>query len=157
MPSLTFNFGPYGIAEIDPSTLSAGNPVTAATIQSILAAAQGAWARNEQFFGWYSNGDTVLLPTSPIDGYVYSRSELTYAVAGFATPPPGVGFTAGQAALPTMGARGGAGQLLSLEGWFVDQTTGVVSLSTHYFATGGSETPTTDGILYVITHAQRNR
>jgi hypothetical protein len=33
-----------------------------------------------EFFGptTHANGDTIALPTSPIDGYVYSRSELQY-------------------------------------------------------------------------------
>ena len=156
--SLVYIHGPYSVTEEDLANFNAGNIPTQAQLQQVLSIAMGAAVRSENFNGgWYRNGDTVPVPTSPVDGYVYSRAELLYSLMGLCTMPPGGGFVVGQTAFPGTSARGGAGQLLSLQGWYVDQATGVVTLNTHYFVTGGAETPTADGVVQIMIHGIRNR
>jgi len=150
--SLTLGTQP-GFTEVADAVFTAGNPVTDTSMKQLNAAAKFAAVRNEQFYGYYRGGETVILPVSPADGYQYSRSELLYscslytslsaqgALNGTQTPPPG-------------GTTSGAGTLL----WFavkVDQATGLVSTTVAYYKTG--EQDTGDGIAFVVTHAQRSR
>jgi hypothetical protein len=109
--------------------------------------------RNEQFWGFYRNGETVELPTSPADGYNYSRSELLYSWSVYWTGSAPSALNGTQSA-PVGGATSGGGEILQAK-YYVDQTTGVVSTVTSYYNTGQHDT--NDGILMVIVHAQRNR
>jgi hypothetical protein len=155
MPSLILTSQP-GFTEVPDSAFDAGNPVTAADMKAMNAAAKFAAVRNEQFWGFYKNGETVQLPVSPADGYTYAREELLYTWAIFWTgAPPGAALN-GTHETPSRGATGGAGQLLQM-GFIVDQTTGVVTCDVSYYPTNGSQGDTNDGILLVITHAQRQR
>jgi hypothetical protein len=154
--------GQPGFTEIDPTTFNTGNAITQDVNGQLNTNTNFAAVRNEQFWGWYRNGDTIALPVSPEDGYKYARNELLYSIAGLSTMPISGSFTPGQQTLPTfgggpVGGRGAGGQILYLAPWDIDVTTGVVSLVTHYFVSGGMEGPTNDGALKVMVLAQRNR
>lgn len=156
--SLTLSSQP-GFTDIADGTFDAGNPVTAATAKSLNANPKFAAVRNEQFWGFYKHGETVQLPVSPADGYEYSRAELRYTWSVYWTGAAsgalnGVQYVAG--APPTRGSTSGGGQLLQM-GFHVHQDTGVVSCNVSYYATGGAQTDTNDGILMVMVHAQRDR
>jgi hypothetical protein len=68
-----------GFAEINNSLFYPGNPLPATAGAQLAKNIQEA-ALSPEFFGptLYAPGDTIPTPTSPIDGYVYSRAELTY-------------------------------------------------------------------------------
>ena len=68
-----------GFTEIADSTFDAGNAASDSALKAVNAAAKFGVVRNEQFYGYYANGETVALPVSPADGYAYSRSELRYS------------------------------------------------------------------------------
>lgn len=153
MATLTLGAQP-GFTEIADSTFDAGNAVSAATMKALNADAKFATVRQEIFEGYYHHGDTVILPTSAADGYTYARAELNYMWSIYATAPPS-SITAGQTTPPSLTTRGAAGQLLEIQGWVVDPTTGVVSLNTHYYVTNGAEGTTTDGVIKVTVIATR--
>ena len=150
--SLTLTSQP-GFTELADSTFDAGNPVTDSAMKSLNDAAKFSAVRNEQFYGYYSSGQTVVLPVSPADGYAYSREELLYSWSIYSVSSP-TGFPAGTETPPTTGSPSGQGTLLGLGAW-VDQTTGLVTCITSYYKT--SQAVTSDGVLCVITHAQRQR
>jgi hypothetical protein len=151
--SLTLTSQP-GFTEIPVSTFADGNPASDSAFKSLNAATKFAAVRNEQFYGYYANGQTVVLPVSPADGYQYSREELMYAWSLYSSSSP-TDFEPGQETPPVTGPPSGSGTLLGIGPWWVDQATGVVHLTTSYFKS--SQSVTTDGILCVITHAQRQR
>lgn len=95
--------------------------------------------RPEFFRANYSHGQTIPLPTSPIDGYVYTRSELTYIFSNANTATPG-------------GAQGG----IALENFKVDPATGVVTSEVHYNKDGGGRVVTNNGSIWVLTIARRS-
>ena len=150
--SLTLATQP-GFTEIADASFVAGSPVSDSVMKQLNSDAKFGAVRNEQFFGYYRSGETVALPVSPVDGYAYSLSELRFshswywtgsaagACNGTQTPPPR-GVTTGQGYVLQMGAD-------------VNQATGLVTTNVSYFKS--SEQDTNDGILLVITHAQRSR
>jgi hypothetical protein len=145
-----------GFTEIPDTTFDAGNVIAAATMKALNAAAKFAVVRDEQFWGFYKHGETVALPTSPADGYTYQRSELRYTWSWFWTGAAPGSALAGTQTTPSRGATSGQGHLLEF-GADVVQATGVISTDVHYHKDGGSQTDTHDGILMVVTHAQRSR
>src|ERR1017187_1147235 len=53
--------------------------------------------RNERIYmGFFANGNTVPLPISPVDGYVYSQAEVMFRGRMVRSRPPHSGFTPGQ-------------------------------------------------------------
>jgi hypothetical protein len=150
--SLTLSAQP-GFTEIPDTTFAAGNAASSSAMTALNDDAKFAAVRNEQFFGYYRNGETVVLPVSPADGYEYSMSELRFSHSWYWTGSA-TGPCAGTQTPPPRGATSGSGLLLQL-GADVNQATGLVSTMVSYYKTG--EQDTNDGILLVITHAQRNR
>ena len=152
MASLTLSSQP-GFTDLAASLFDAGNTVSDTTAKALNDAARFAAVRNEQFWGFYRNGETVGLPTSPADGYTYARNELLYSWSFYWTGSA-VAALLGTHSTPTRGATTGGGTLLQA-GAFVDPATGAVSTNVSYFKT--AQVDTNDGILVVVTHAQRNR
>jgi hypothetical protein len=150
--SLTLGTQP-GFTEVGDSIFNVGNPVSDSALKALNAAAKFAVVRNEQFFGYYKDGETVALPTSPADGYAYQRSELRYSWSRYWSGSAG-SACAGTQTPPTRGVTTGQGMLVQF-GDSIDQATGLVGCVTSYYKT--SQTDTSDGILLVITHAQRSR
>lgn len=95
-----------------------------------------------EFFGpaTHHNSDTIPLPTSPIDGYVYSRSELSYVWS----------FN------DTTNAAGSNLRMASFGG-DIDQTTGLVHLYGYRLPPGGPYTfeDQTQPTITVLTIARR--
>jgi len=145
-----------GFTEIPDSAFDAGNPVTAANMKAMNAAAKFSAVRTEEFWGFYKHGETIQLPTSPADGYEYAREELRYTWSIYWTgAPPGSALNGTQTA-PSRGATSGSGMLLQM-GFHIDQATGAVTCDVSYYVANGSQTDTQDGILMVTTHAKRQR
>jgi hypothetical protein len=150
--SLTLGTIP-GFSEIPDANFAAGAAASDVDMKALNADAKFGIVRNEQVWGYFKHGDTVPLPVSPADGYAYARNELRYTWSVYWTGAA-VGTLAGTQATPTRGATSGQGTLLQV-GYSVDQATGAVSCVASYFKT--SQTDTNDGILLVVTHAQRLR
>lgn len=102
--------------------------------------------RCEVFQAIYVNGDTVDLPTSLVDGYNYSRDELTYIWGIRTTARPSDNWITGP-------------QTLWYAGWKVDQVTGEVFSEEWYRTSGtnGTAGQSNDGQLIVWTIAQRQK
>lgn len=150
--SLTLSAQP-GFTDLADSVFDNGNTISAADLKSLNADAKFAAVRNEQFWGFYRNGETVATPVSPADGYVYSRAELVYTWSVYWTGAA-TGALNGTQSTPGRGATSGGGTLLQM-GFEVDQATGAVSCNVSYF--DGHQHDTNDGILMVMVHAQRDR
>jgi hypothetical protein len=87
MAQLTWATVP-GAVDLPDANLAADQPVTDYSLQKISNNAKFAAVRPETFCGWYMNGETVVIPTSPVDGYVYVRVELAYDVAAWDSRGP---------------------------------------------------------------------
>lgn len=133
-----------GYSDVDPTVFDAGSTALGMHVARLSDNAALGVCRMEIFEGFYENGQTVALPTSPIDGYAYSRSELIYIwnvhytfndSKGWATGPGPLWFAA----------------------WKVDQSTGLVSIIEDYRTSNfpPKTGDTTEGNLKVFTVAQR--
>ena len=67
-----------GFVDLPDSLLAANKFAMGLFFQRILANAKFGIVRPEVFTAQYKHGDTVDLPTSPVDGYQYQRDELIY-------------------------------------------------------------------------------
>jgi hypothetical protein len=141
-----------GFTAIPASTFDAPNPITSTTAKALNSDAQFAAVRTEEFVADYLDGETVALPVSPADAYVYSRDELRY-IWGLRYNGSA---TRGQGGAIILGANGGAGYRL-FESYYVDETNGLVHCDVTYYKEGGASTPTHDGVLSVLTIAKRLR
>lgn len=150
--SLTLSAQP-GFTEVPDTTFAAGNAASSSAMTALNDDAKFATVRNEQFFGYYRNGETVALPVSPADGYQYAMSELRFSHSWYWTGSA-TGPCNGTQTPPPRGATSGSGLVLQL-GADVNQATGLVTTLVSYYKS--NEDDSTDGILMVITHAQRNR
>jgi len=108
----------------------------------------------ETFWGYYRNGETVAVPTSPVDGYSYQRSQLTYVHSLVSSQPP-AGVCNGSQTPPGAAGNTGGGDVLNL-GADVNGSTGAVSTYVNYYAYDNGQTHYTyDGVVKVTTFAQR--
>lgn len=150
--SLTLSAVP-GFSEIPDTSFAAGATASDSDMKTLNGDAKFAAVRNEQFWGYYRNGETVALPVSPADGYAYARNELICMWSWYWTGAA-TGACNGTQSAPPKGATSGGGTMLQ-SGANVDQTTGSVSTQVSYF--DGHQHDTNDGILLVVTFAQRLR
>ncbi len=150
--SLTLSAQP-GFTDLADSTFDGGSTLSSAALKSLNADAKFAAVRNEQFWGYYKNGETVNIPVSPADGYPYSRAELLYSWSLVSSASHAAALN-GTQSIPAPGANSGPGTVLGVNA-NIDQSSGFITCSTAYY--NGTQTTTADGILMVIVHAQRNR
>jgi len=141
--SLTLSQIP-GFSDLSNASLEAGDIAHSIHLAKIDSNGNFGVARTEIFTGFFTNGQTVPLPTSPIDGYNYSRSELMYAWATGSTFNYATGSISGTDAL-------------WFAAWGVNQSTGLVSTFEAYRRSGDHSDPTqsNDGVLFVYVIAQR--
>lgn len=165
--NLTLIQQPAAFAQIANSALNTGATLTAAILQALNENTKFAAVRNEEFYGQYTNGQTVVLPVSPIDGYAYARNELSYLCTPYWTGkllpdlyggsfglPYDLGIDSDGGPIPSSkGYASGPGNLARLQ-FTVNQSTGVVLTTVTYSGGGGA---TTDGIVMVMTLARRLR
>lgn len=145
MPQITFPYAP-GFADVPDSALAAEQYAMGVHLGRIVENAAMGMVRPEVFVTKQINGDTVPLPVSPVDGYVYSRNELIYmwGIHNLVNPKTGVvsddwlNFWFGQ--------------------WFVNQDTGKVTIEKWESRNDAAhKTQTNDGELFVYTIAQRRK
>jgi hypothetical protein len=139
-----------GFTDIDDAVLAANQPLTDDDMVKISQNAKFAAVRPEIIsMGWYRHNDAVGLPSSPVDGYVYSREEILLEIVGFFSRTPGAGFVVGQLTRPPLGpGNAGPGNMYYF-GCDVNDADGVVAIYTSYYIEGGAETPTNDGVVKV--------
>lgn len=151
--AMTFNVGLSfdhipGFSDMSDATLAAEQLSLGRKVASISENAAFGMVRLECFSGYFKDGDSVPLPKSPIDGYDYQRDELIYiwGIRDTVSQTSGTGWASGKDTIWYLAAN-------------VDQATGKVSTSIGYRRSGSHWTPTTsnDGLLYVITVAQRQK
>lgn len=142
-----------GFSDTPDANFNTGAALTSANLKSVNENAKFGAVRNEQFWGFYQNGETVALPVSPADGYTYARNELVYTWSIYWTGSA-TGALNGVQVDPTRGSTSGGGTILQM-GFEVEQATGVVSCNVSYY--NGTTNTTNDGILLVMVHAQRSR
>jgi hypothetical protein len=156
MAQLTWATVP-GAVDIPDSNLAADQPVTDYTLQKVSNNAKFAAVRPETFYGWYKDGETVKIPTSPVDGYVYQRAELEYDIAAWCSRSPS-GATNGALVKPARNSvNDGPGSLFLMDFWVEEKNEanpGLVHCVVHYW-TGSTETPTNGGFVKVRTIATR--
>ena len=158
MAQLTFQAIP-GFVDIADSALAADQPLTDYSITKISNNAKFAAVRPETFYGWYRDSETTRLPTSSVDGYVYSRSELEYEIAAWCSrSPAGDATTNGAAAKPMRAnSNDSAGTLYLMDFWVEEQNEpnpGLVHCEVHYWD-NGTEAATNGGFVKVRTIATR--
>ena len=162
--NLTLTQQPAAFSQIAASSFNTGATLTAALLTRLNENIKFAAARTEEFYGYYINGQTVWLPVSPLDGYQYSRSELSYygevywtakylpEMVGTEDGVWDIGMDTDGGPMPTSrGFASGPGQITRCQ-LTVNQATGLVSTAVTY---GGSATG--DGVLRVTTIARRMR
>jgi hypothetical protein len=154
MSQMTFS-SISGLTDIvDAQVLAATDIVTDDSLVKIAQNAQGGAVRSETIpMGFYKHGDTIGTPQSPVDGYPYSRSEVTYSYQMFSTRAPANGFVSGQGIPPVI-----ASSQPSNYYWKtcdIDDSTGIVSIEVGYFVQGVSETDVHDGIIKAYAVCQR--
>ena len=132
--------GTVSFSDLDSSKFAGGKKTLEPDTLVLNRNAKFATVRPEFFVTTRTHGQTVALPTSPLDGYAYARAELRYFYIRQDTGAPSV-----------------IGSLLTLHG-FIRQDTGVVTLNTFYLKSGSSptQTNTNNGIYRVITVAVRS-
>src|SRR4051812_4017239 len=138
-----------GFADQPDSALVANQVALGVKLGRINSNAAFGAVRLEVFAGVYHDGDTVPLPVSTVDGYVYSRDELYYLWAPQNTGNPSSNWVSA-----------GPPWTLWYVGYKVDQATGQVSCATGYRGNQDHKDrtmQTQDGVLQVWTVAQRSR
>jgi hypothetical protein len=156
MSQLTWATVP-GAVDIPDSNLAADQPLTDYSLTKISNNAKFAAVRPETFYGWYRNGEGVLLPTSPVDGYHYTRQELVYDIAAYCSRAPS-GATNGATTKPARAnSNAGNGSLFLMDFWVEEKneaSPGLVHCQVSYWD-GSHEDVTNDGFVKVRTIATR--
>jgi hypothetical protein len=103
--------------------------------------------RLEVFSGTYRHGETIPVPTSDVDGYIYNRKELMYLWSAQNTGDPNTGWASYREPWTMWYGV-----------WNVNQTTGEVSSQIGYRGNQDHldrQAQTNDGLLQVFVIAQR--
>lgn len=148
MPTIALSTVP-GFADLPDATLSANRFSLGVHLQRIYANASFGLVRLEVFNGIYKHGDTVALPTSLVDGYTYSPSELIYMWVPQNTANQATGWASFREPWTMWYGI-----------WNVDQTSGLVSSEIGYRGNNDhkdNQATTNDGVVQVFTIAQRQK
>jgi hypothetical protein len=147
-----------GFFDLADSSIVGGQPLTDDAIAKISHNAKFGTVRAEQFYmGFYQNGNIIPTPTSPVDGYAYSRAECLFFLIHASTLSPAAGFVPGQLLFPTLAANAGTGALLATPYQVYFQgssgtTPGQVTISNYYSTSGAVN----EGTVAVYCLAQRS-
>jgi hypothetical protein len=134
MSQLTMSAIP-GFFDIADSALAGGQPLTDDSILKISHNAKFAVVRSELIYmGFYTSGNTVPTPTSPVDGYAYQRGECAFIPILASSRQPAAGFVPGQATFPILANNDlGTGSVLVVPYELdVDDSTGIVTCQVYF-------------------------
>lgn len=132
-----------GFSDQPDSVLAAGNFALGLQLAKINGNAALGMCRMEFFQGVYTNGQTVDLPVSSVDGYQYSIAECTFLWQVFNSANASTGWITG----PTS---------LWFCGWNVDQDTAFVTCD-EWYRNAADSAESQDGSLQVFIVAQRQQ
>ena len=137
---------PPGFSDLADSALAAGSPAFGLDLLKIYDNAVFGLTRPEIFITQQINGDTVPLPVSPIDGYSYQLSELTFMWGIRSSVDQSTGWITGKDSIWYFAC-------------YVDQATAKVYMDNWYRRSGSDYqgVHTNDGQLIVYTIAQRQK
>ncbi|HUU15307.1 MAG TPA: hypothetical protein VM182_16580 [Terriglobia bacterium] len=159
MAQLTFSQQP-GAVDLADSTFDQDKPVTDVALKQLNQNAKFGMVRVEFFQGYYKNGETVVLPVSPVDGYAYARAELRYLWSVYSTRPA-TGATNGAANPPALGTEqigGGGVDGVDVFTAYVEHKNATNPGRVHcevIMGDGTNQTITSYGVLYATTVAER--
>ena len=134
MSQLTMSTIP-GFFDIADSAIAGGQPLTDDSLLKISHNAKFGTVRCETFYmGFYTSGNTIPAPASPVDGYPYQRSECTFIPILASSRHPAAGFVPGQAVFPTLANSDlGTGNLLIVPyALDVNDATGLVTCQVYF-------------------------
>ncbi len=140
MSQLTFASIP-GFFDIADSAIAGGQPLTDDSVAKISHNAKFAAVRVEPIYmGFYTSGNIVPTPVSPVDGYAYSRTECLYFLILASTRQPTAGFVPGQKLFPTLASQDvGSGTLVaSPYQLFIDAATGTLTVQMYFSSSGAA-------------------
>lgn len=124
-----------GFFDLADSAIAGGQPLTDDSILKISHNAKFGAVRTELIFmGFYTSGNTVPTPTSPVDGYAYARSECAFIPIFASSRQPAAGFVPGQAAFPALASGDlGTGSLVIVPYVLdINDSTGVVTCQVYF-------------------------
>jgi hypothetical protein len=137
-----------GFSDVSDSVFVAGQVAFGLHLEQINANAACGMDNLEIFQAIYVNGDTVALPVSPTDGYIYDRSELIYIWTVRNSVDPKSNFITGP-------------DSLWFANWDVNQSTGEVFSEEWYERSSAADSrnpaQSNDGSIQVFTIGQRQR
>lgn len=154
MSQLTFSAIP-GFFDLADSAIAGNQPLTDDSLQKMSYNAKFAAVRCEIIFmGFFTSGNTVPTPSSPVDGYSYSRGECMFIPILASSREPAAGFVPGQASFPVLAnADNYTGNLVASPYQLdINDATGVVTCSV-YGATNGAQA---QGTVKVYAMCQRS-
>lgn len=154
MSQLTFTAVP-GFFDLADSAIAGNQPLTDDSLQKISHNAKFAAVRCEIIFmGFYTSGNTVPTPASPVDGYSYSRGEVQMFGEIFSSRSPAAGFIPGQASPPALENNStGSGNIIASPYQFdVNDATGTVTYATYWSGNGSIA----EGTVKVYAVCQRS-
>jgi hypothetical protein len=157
MSQLTMSAIP-GFFDLADSAISGGQPLTDDSIQKISHNAKFGAVRTELIYmGFYTSGNTVTTPTSPVDGYAYARSECAFIPIFASSRQPAAGFVPGQATFPALASSDlGTGSLVMVPYVLdINDSTGVVTCQV-YFSGNAAQNQGTLKVYCIATRSSVN-
>jgi hypothetical protein len=156
MSQLTFASIP-GFFDLADAAIAAGQPLTDDSISKISHNSKFSAVRAEQFYmGFYTNGNVVATPVSPVDGYAYARAECLFFLIHASSQSPAAGFVLGQALFPSLAPAAGQGSIVGTPFQMYIQPAmganpGQIAVQNYYSTSG----PVSEGTVAVYCLAQR--
>jgi hypothetical protein len=157
MSQLTMSAIP-GFFDLADSALAGGQPLTDDSILKISHNAKFGAVRCEVIYmGFYTSGNTVPTPTSPVDGYGYQRSECAFIPILASSRQPAAGFVPGQASFPALSSSDlGTGNLLIVPYQLdINDSTGVLTCQV-FFSGNAAQNQGTAKVYCIATRSSVN-
>jgi hypothetical protein len=126
-----------GFFDLADSAIAGGQPLTDDSLLKISHNAKFGAVRSEVIYmGFYTSGNTVPTPVSPVDGYAYQRSECVFFPIFASSRQPAAGFVPGQATFPALANNDlGSGSLLIVPYELdINDSTGAVTCQVYFSA-----------------------
>lgn len=157
MSQLTMSAIP-GFFDIGDSALAGGQPLTDDSVLKLSHNAKFGAVRTELIYmGFYTSGNAVPTPTSPVDGYAYQRSECAFIPILASSRQPAAGFVPGQSTFPILANSdmGTGGILVVPYELDIDDSTGSVTCQV-YFTGNAAQNQGTVKVYCIATRSSVN-
>jgi hypothetical protein len=157
MSQLTMSAIP-GFFDLADSAIAGGQPLTDDSILKISHNAKFGAVRCEIIYmGFYTSGNTVPTPTSPVDGYGYQRSECAFIPILASSRQPAAGFVPGQAVFPALSSSDlGTGNLIVVPYELdINDSTGLVTCQV-FFSGNAAQSQGTVKVYCIATRSSVN-